>query len=87
MASFAFFSASFDSRRPMLDREVVPMGEASSSERTPSALSESTSSATATGPDVRASAALPCPRKGKNPKPLVVNPGPSTKSKRANGPL
>jgi len=63
------------------------MGEASSSERTPSAFSESTSSVTATGPDARASLALPSPRKRKNPKPLVVNPGPSTKSKRAKGPL
>jgi len=86
MASSSSFSASSDSRRPMLDREVVPMGEASSSERTPSAFSESTSSATAPGPDTRASHAIPSPRKRRNPKPLVGNPGPSTMSKRAKGP-
>jgi len=86
MASSSSFSASSDSRRPMLDREVVPMGEASSSERTPTAFSESKSSATALGPDSRASHAIPSPRKRKNLKPLVGNSGPSTMSKRAKGP-
>jgi len=86
MASSTSFSASSDSRRPMLDREVALMGEASSSKCTPSVFSESTTSTTIPEPNIGASRVVPSPMKRKNPKPLVGNPGPSTVSKKAKGP-
>jgi len=86
MASVTSFSASSNSRRPMLDREVIPMGESSSSEHTPSIFS--VPSAAIPEPDVGASRVVPSPRKRKSPKSLVGNLEPSAVSNRANkGPL
>jgi len=90
MTSSSSFSASSGARKNMLDREVTPFDEASSSERTTSFVKEEKSSEdtpSVSPPQAAVPVALPQPahrsRKRKHPQPSTANPGPSGLSKKA----